>query len=507
MWRKRRDVCVPICLLIIAILSASDAFAGAPKVTRIQLGSNVADGYIVIPNSGATAGSTYPMTPAKYIAAGSKDSDDVLNGATAIANAFGADQHAVQGDATFFGISLGYGMFLFNVTTGDATGNQTDRRLAEMRKWRIKNSNTQMMDELYGPGNIGSVSLNNAIPAGTSVTLTVDMQGNKPHMIGVLGGTPTVTYTSTGNGTLTVQSSTITTKNAGGRGGTDPDNQATGADTTDNTITSAFGMMLVTDDTKFGNPASAMKLVGWTNAWPGDIFLYAPGADSNSNRGSGSAGTLGASSTKMGLTVNGPTGDTRTFLMFLPSGVVENLFGSGVTSGDITGYVNGAEVSTTATSDSSTFTADGSGITGVRLSFNYTFASASDTSTGVKPAPAASTDSGDSGDRCFIATSVFGSYGSPHVWLLREFRFHYLMTNRVGRTIVSLYEEMSPPIAGFLDRHEFLKPAVRVAIMPAVWFSAFMLKTSSKIKLLSMVSVFAISIIAGYAVRRLLTAA
>ncbi|MBI4735852.1 MAG: hypothetical protein HY766_07305 [candidate division NC10 bacterium] len=498
MWG--RDFRVPIGLFLVAVLSASDAFAAAPQMTRIQLGSNVADGYIVIPNSGATAGSTYPMTPAKYIAAGSKDSDDILDGATAIANAFGAGQHAVQGDATFFGISLGYGMFLFNVTDGAATGNQTDRRLAEMRKWRIKNSNTQMMDELYGPGNIGSVSLNNAIPAGTSVTLTVDMQGNKPHMIGVLGGTPTVTYDSTGNGTLTVQSSTITTKNAGGRGGTDPDNQATGADTTDNTITSAFGMMLVTDDTKFGNPASAMKLVGWTNAWPGDIFLYAPGADSNSNKGSGSAGTFGSSSAKMGLSVNGPTGDRRTFFMFVPSGVIETVFGTGVTSGNLTGYVNGAEASTTATSDSSTYTADGSAVTGVRLSFDYTFASASDTSTGVK------TSSGDSGGNCFIATSVFGSYDSRPVWLLREFRFHYLMNSKIGRTLVSLYEKLSPPIAGFLDRHEFLKPAVRAGIMPAVWFSAFMLKTTGAMKLLSVVGVLAVSLVAGFGVRRLLAA-
>lgn len=503
--RSRRDVWALICILFMVIISTSDALAAAPTITRLQLGQNTdataVGGYIVIPNAGATAGATFPMTPAKYLAPGSKDSNDIANGATAIANAFGLGLDAVQGDASFFGDSNGYGMFLFNVTTGLPTGIQTDRRLAEMRQWRIKNSNTTMMGgEQYGPGNISSVSLNSAIPAGTSVTLTIDMQGNKPHMIAILGGTPTVTYTSAGNGTLTVQSSTVTTKNAGGRGGSDANNQATGASTTDNTITSAFGMMILTNDTVFGNPTSAMKLVGWTNAWTGDIFPYAPGTDSNSNKGSGSAGTFGSSTAKLGLTVNGPTGDNRTFYMFVPSGVVPNIFGAGVTSGDITGYVNGAPVSTTAVSDSSTLTADGSAVTGVRLSFNYTFASATDNSTGVK------TSEGSSDGGCFIATSVFGSYDSPHVWMLREFRFHYLMTNTIGRAIVSLYEKVSPPIAGFLDRHEFLRSAVRVAIMPTVWFSAFMLKTSFTMKLIGMLGACVVFVIAGYGVRRLTAA-
>ncbi len=494
MWRRLVWPAVCILSVLITLIGASRALAAAPKITRLQLGANVTDGYIVIPNSEATLADTYPMTPAIYIAPGSKDSADIAGGATAIANAFGAGQDAVQGDAAFFGTPLGYGTFLFNITTGLPTGNPADRRLAEVRKWRIKNSNTVMMGEAYGPGNISSVSLVNAVPAGTTVTLTIDMQGHKPHLIGILGGTPTLTYDSTGNGTLTVQSSTITTKNAGGRGGSDPDDQAAGADPTDNTITSAFGMMLVTDDAAFGNPSSAMKLVAWTNAWPGDIFLYGPGADTNSNKGAGSAGTFGSSSAKVGLTVNGPTADTRTFFMFVPSGVVQTVFGSGVTSGDITGYVNGVEATTTATSDSTTFTADGSAVTGVRLSFNYTFASATDTSTGVK------SSGGDSGGNCFIASAVFGSYASPSVWALREFRFHYLMTNAIGRGLVRAYERVSPPMAAFLDRHEFLKPAVRAAIMPAVWFSAFMLRSSSAVKLASGLGV--VLVVVGFAVRR-----
>lgn len=221
----RRSACILLWLLFATILLASNVLAQPPKVTRIQFGTNLAagSGYIMMPNSEAPSGvppiTTWPMTPAKYIAAGSQDSDDIPDGTMVIANAFAPGVHIYQGDASLFGDSNGYGMFLFNVTEGPMNGIQTDRRHGEMRMWRIKNSNLQMMGEVYGPGNISTVSMNNAVPSGTSVTVTMDMQGHSPHLIAIFGGTPTVTYVSAGTGTLIVQSSTITTKNAGGRGG------------------------------------------------------------------------------------------------------------------------------------------------------------------------------------------------------------------------------------------------------------------------------------------------
>ena len=69
---------------------------------------------------------------------------------------------------------------------------------------------------------------------------------------------------------------------------------------------------------------------------------------------------------------------------------------------------------------------------------------------------------------CFIATAAYGSYFDPHVETLREFRDDYLLTNPVGEAFVSLYYDVSPPIAGFIDDHPALKPIVRLALLPAV---------------------------------------
>lgn len=220
-------------------------------------------------------------------------------------------------------------------------------------------------------------------------------------------------------------------------------------------------MALVTNDVAFGNPSSALGLVAWTDAWPGDIYVFAPGLDSNSNVGAGSAGTLGGSSAKIGLTVNGPTGDIRTFVLFVPSDALERIYGTGVTSGDITGYVNGTQVSTAASSDNSTFTADGVAVTGVRLSFDYTFASATDNSVGV--VTAGSSDSG-----CFIATAAYGSSLEPRVVILRELRDQHLLKTSAGKGLVGLYEICSPPLARFISKHETLRAVARWGLMPFV---------------------------------------
>jgi hypothetical protein len=186
--------------------------------------------------------------------------------------------------------------------------------------------------------------------------------------------------------------------------------------------------------------------------------------------------------------------------VFVPAGVLPALFGAGVTSTDITGYVNGAAATTTSVSDDTIFTTDGTGVTGAHLSFSYTFASPTDNSVGVVPAEEGG---GGGGGPCFIASAVFGSYQAPEVWALREFRFHYLMTNAAGRALVRLYETVSPPVARFLAQHEWLKTIVRVALMPAVWFSSFMLQASYAAKMLALLAMAALSIgLVGYGIRR-----
>jgi hypothetical protein len=73
-----------------------------------------------------------------------------------------------------------------------------------------------------------------------------------------------------------------------------------------------------------------------------------------------------------------------------------------------------------------------------------------------------------SGNGCFIATAAFGSSLDPHVNLLRVFRDRFLLTNAFGRALVSFYYRNSPAAARFLERHDGLKPFVRLALLPVI---------------------------------------
>jgi uncharacterized delta-60 repeat protein len=76
--------------------------------------------------------------------------------------------------------------------------------------------------------------------------------------------------------------------------------------------------------------------------------------------------------------------------------------------------------------------------------------------------------SADDGRRCFIATAAYGSDLDPHVAALRQFRDEHLMTNRIGRQLIKLYYTYSPPLAIFIEQHDWLKPVVRSMLAPAI---------------------------------------
>ncbi len=81
----------------------------------------------------------------------------------------------------------------------------------------------------------------------------------------------------------------------------------------------------------------------------------------------------------------------------------------------------------------------------------------------------------DGGGSCFIATAAYGSYLHPHVQVLRTLRDRYLLSSKLGRTFVAAYYHYSPPMADFISRHDTLKAAVRVALLPLIGLSFLML--------------------------------
>ncbi|HOC03432.1 MAG TPA: hypothetical protein PKK91_08140, partial [bacterium] len=70
------------------------------------------------------------------------------------------------------------------------------------------------------------------------------------------------------------------------------------------------------------------------------------------------------------------------------------------------------------------------------------------------------------GGGCFIATAAFGSYQEHHVWILRQFRDNYLLTNPAGRAFVRWYYLHSPRYASIIAQSAGLRAITRIMLMP-----------------------------------------
>ena len=88
---------------------------------------------------------------------------------------------------------------------------------------------------------------------------------------------------------------------------------------------------------------------------------------------------------------------------------------------------------------------------------------------------------------CFIATAAYGSYAAPCVMILREMRDRFLLTNSIGKNLVSLYYKYSPPLADFISNHDNIKIVVRLSLLPLVGISWLALKVGPMFTLFFMV--------------------
>ena len=131
---------------------------------------------------------------------------------------------------------------------------------------------------------------------------------------------------------------------------------------------------------------------------------------------------------------------------------------------------------------------------------------------GATTSSSSSSDSSDSSDSgfewsdltpsCFIATAAFGSPMEEHVTLLKDFRDHYLLTNKIGRTFVRFYYEHSPELAEYISQHESLRTAAKLSLYPLVAISFVMLHTTSLQQLMMLFTLVAALLLFGFLRRR-----
>jgi len=70
---------------------------------------------------------------------------------------------------------------------------------------------------------------------------------------------------------------------------------------------------------------------------------------------------------------------------------------------------------------------------------------------------------------CFIATAAYGSYLAPEVKILRTFRDDVLLQNTLGKKIVHLYYDLSPPLANYIHDKEHLRTVSRWLLTPIIY--------------------------------------
>jgi hypothetical protein len=69
---------------------------------------------------------------------------------------------------------------------------------------------------------------------------------------------------------------------------------------------------------------------------------------------------------------------------------------------------------------------------------------------------------------CFIATAAYGTETAPQLDILRNFRDQVLLKNALGSLFVKTYYKVSPPLADFIAKNDFLRAVVRGTLVDPV---------------------------------------
>ena len=69
---------------------------------------------------------------------------------------------------------------------------------------------------------------------------------------------------------------------------------------------------------------------------------------------------------------------------------------------------------------------------------------------------------------CFIATAAYGTETASQLNILRDFRDQVLLKSAVGLRFVEAYYRISPPVADFIAKSDFLRAVVREVLIDPV---------------------------------------
>jgi hypothetical protein len=69
---------------------------------------------------------------------------------------------------------------------------------------------------------------------------------------------------------------------------------------------------------------------------------------------------------------------------------------------------------------------------------------------------------------CFIATAAYGTETAIELDILRDFRDQVLLNNTLGSRFVEAYYKLSPPVADFIAKNDFLRAVARETLIDPI---------------------------------------